>query len=112
MDNSIDIFDGPDEPSFRDKGLKFHHFPSTSISNEEELPDVCWNKCLVEEVKIPSAKLRDDNGKWQRPAKCCSFESDKSSEDHVTDSASNFNQEQELADKSDEGDREEADAGT
>ena len=37
---------------------------------------------------------------------------DNSSEDLVTDSAVNFNQEQELAEESDEGDREEGDAGT
>ena len=115
VDDSIELFDGPDEPSFQDKGQKLHHFRSTSIPKEQELLAACWNKCLVTGVKIPATKLRDDNGKCQRPPTCCSFESvmeDNSSEDLVTDSAANFNQEQELAEESDEGDREEGDAGT
>ena len=69
----------------------------------------------MDKVKIPATKLRDDCGKWQRPPTCCSFESvmeDNSSEDH-NDSATNLNQEQELAEESDyEGDKEEAEAET
>lgn len=114
MDDSIEFFDGPDELSFRDEGPKLHHFHSTFIPSEQELLDACWNKCLVEKVKLPGTKLRDDNGKWQRLPTCCSFESvieDNSSEDLVRDSATNFNQEQEL--ESDyEGDREDAEVGT
>ena len=116
VDDSIEFFDGPDEPSFRDEGPKLHHFRSTSIPNEQELLDACWNKCLVEEVKIPATKLRDENGRWHRPPTCCSFDSvmeDNSSENLLgNDSGANFNQEQELAEESDEGDPEEADVVT
>ena len=65
---------------------------------------------------MPATKLRDDSGKWQRSQTCCSFESvmeDNFSEDLVTASATNFNQDQELAEESDyEGDGEDTDAGT
>ena len=115
VDGSIEFFDGPDEPSFRAKGPKLHHFRSTSIPNEQELLDACWNKCLVEEVKIPATKLRDDNGRWHKPPTCYSFDSvmeENSSEDLGTDSGANFNQEQELAKELDDGDPEEADVVT
>ena len=75
VNDSIEFFDGPDEPSFRKEGPKLHHFRSTSIAKEQELLDVCWNKCLVGKVKLPATKLRDDSGKWQRSPTCCSFES-------------------------------------
>lgn len=116
VDDSIEFFDGPDEPSFREEGPKLHHFRSTSIAKEQELLDACWNECLVGKVKLPATKLRDDSGKWQRSPTCCSFESameGNSSEELVSDSAENLNQEHELAEELDyAGDREEADAGT
>ena len=116
VDDSIEFFDGPDEPSFREEGPKLHHFRSTSIAKEQELLEACWNECLVGKVKLPATKLRDDSGKWQRSPTCCSFESamedSSSNEELVSDSAVNLNQEQELAIEMDyDGDREEADAG-
>jgi len=54
VDDSIEFLDGPD---------KLHHFRSTSIPSEQELLDACSNECLVEKVKLPATKLRDDNGK-------------------------------------------------
>ena len=85
-----------------------------------------------------TTKLRDDSGKWQRSPTCCCFKSvmeqqqhppplyspctyadkvqkkeDNSCEDLGSVSATNFNQDQELAEESDyEGDRDDTDAGT
>ena len=74
MGDHIEFFDGPSEVSFRQEGPPLHHFRSTSITKEQELLEVSWNKCLQKKSKIPAIKLRSDlNGRWERPSVCCSI---------------------------------------
>ena len=74
MEDHIEFLDGPDETCFRQEGPKLHHFRSTSITKEQELLEICWDKCLHDKVKIPATKLRGESGKWEIPPTCCSVD--------------------------------------
>lgn len=60
MEDHIKFFHGSREVSFRQEGPPLHHFCSTSITKEQVLLEVSWNKCLQKKSKIPAMKLRSD----------------------------------------------------
>ncbi|KXJ09520.1 hypothetical protein AC249_AIPGENE11011 [Exaiptasia diaphana] len=70
----IEFFDGPEEPAFRPQGPKLHHYRSTSILDEKAFLSDCWSYCTDNEISIPATKIKI-NGKWQRSAICCQFQS-------------------------------------
>ena len=72
--DSIEFFDGPNEPEFRDEGPRLHHFRSTSIKEEQHYLDDCWNNCLTEEVKLPATRIRNLSGQWHVPPACCNLQ--------------------------------------